>query len=342
MNPKGQEIIPKLLKKDIKVYIIGRHVGFNDHYRPKIAKQLQGKIRFLPDDPRKVLAYPPDPDSNDFVRYRVARVTKVDLDPLMLDYEKEVLEELAKRTRPITGKAAIPFIFQPLNNSDKLGDGGLTSIFYTHNFALTGGQEMTLAIPLTSTTSRCRTGRSFSRRWRRSAELAQESLAVGDNAVRVSDVAVVGLGRLDALAPGGRDCAAEVGSSNWCAAVILSKTGITLQTTASMNGRALAQALVALDNNAITAPQHGRAPFWRRHARCVRSSKWELLVVDLRRRRHGPEAAAARQEPAAPAHRTASTRSGPGRRAGPRAGSPVARGGVRGRANRAPHLGLGR
>jgi hypothetical protein len=94
-----------------------------------------------------VLAYPPDPDSNDFVKYRVARVTRVDLDPLMLDYEKELLEELAKRTRPVVGKAAIPVIFQPLNNSDKLGDGGLTSIFYTHNFALTGGQEMTLADP---------------------------------------------------------------------------------------------------------------------------------------------------------------------------------------------------
>ena len=37
--------------------------------------------------------------------------------------------------------------------------------------------------------------------------------------------------------------------------IILSQTGITLQTTASMNGRALAQSLVALDNNAVTAPQ---------------------------------------------------------------------------------------
>ncbi len=36
--------------------------------------------------------------------------------------------------------------------------------------------------------------------------------------------------------------------------IILSKTGITLQTTASMNGRLLAQSLVAIDNNAITAP----------------------------------------------------------------------------------------
>jgi hypothetical protein len=36
--------------------------------------------------------------------------------------------------------------------------------------------------------------------------------------------------------------------------VILSKTGITLQTTATLTGRALAQTLVAIDNNAITAP----------------------------------------------------------------------------------------
>ena len=36
--------------------------------------------------------------------------------------------------------------------------------------------------------------------------------------------------------------------------IILAKTGITLQTTASLHGRALAQTLVAIDNNAITAP----------------------------------------------------------------------------------------
>ena len=37
--------------------------------------------------------------------------------------------------------------------------------------------------------------------------------------------------------------------------IILSKTGITLQTSASLNGRAFAQTLVALDNNAVTQPQ---------------------------------------------------------------------------------------
>ena len=36
--------------------------------------------------------------------------------------------------------------------------------------------------------------------------------------------------------------------------IVFGQTGITLQTNATMNGRALAQSLVALDNNAITAP----------------------------------------------------------------------------------------
>ena len=36
--------------------------------------------------------------------------------------------------------------------------------------------------------------------------------------------------------------------------VIMSKTGITLQTGATLHGRALAQTLVALDDNAVTAP----------------------------------------------------------------------------------------
>jgi hypothetical protein len=36
--------------------------------------------------------------------------------------------------------------------------------------------------------------------------------------------------------------------------IVLCKTGITLQTMATMKGRALAQTLIAIDNNAITAP----------------------------------------------------------------------------------------
>jgi hypothetical protein len=37
--------------------------------------------------------------------------------------------------------------------------------------------------------------------------------------------------------------------------VVLCQTGVTLQTQASLHGRALAQSLIALDNNAITAPE---------------------------------------------------------------------------------------
>ena len=36
--------------------------------------------------------------------------------------------------------------------------------------------------------------------------------------------------------------------------IILAKTAITLQTTATLHGRALAQSLVAIDNNSVTAP----------------------------------------------------------------------------------------
>jgi hypothetical protein len=43
-------------------------------------------------------------------------------------------------------------------------------------------------------------------------------------------------------------------SSSHFEGIILAKTGITLQTTATLHGRALAQTLVALDNNAVTAP----------------------------------------------------------------------------------------
>ena len=74
-------------------------------------------------------------------------MTDVDLDPLMLPSEKKVLEDLAKRREPAKGKDAISLILKPINNSDKLSEGGLTSIFYTHNFALTGGQDMKLSDP---------------------------------------------------------------------------------------------------------------------------------------------------------------------------------------------------
>jgi hypothetical protein len=47
---------------------------------------------------------------------------------------------------------------------------------------------------------------------------------------------------------------AVLGTTSHFEGIILSKTGITLKTNATMNGRALAQTLVALDNNAVTRP----------------------------------------------------------------------------------------
>jgi len=47
---------------------------------------------------------------------------------------------------------------------------------------------------------------------------------------------------------------ATLGTTSHFEGIILSQTGITLQTGASMNGRALAQSLVALDQNAVTEP----------------------------------------------------------------------------------------
>jgi len=48
---------------------------------------------------------------------------------------------------------------------------------------------------------------------------------------------------------------ATLGTTSHFEGIILSMTGITLQTGASFNGRALAQTAVILDNNAVTTPQ---------------------------------------------------------------------------------------
>jgi hypothetical protein len=45
------------------------------------------------------------------------------------------------------------------------------------------------------------------------------------------------------------------GTTSHVEGVVLSMTGITFQTGASMNGRALAQSAVILDKNTITSPQ---------------------------------------------------------------------------------------
>lgn len=144
-SDQALKIIETLLRKKVKVFLIG-HVGPGEFYRPKVASDLQKLIRFLPDQP-KILKYPPNPDSNDFVKYRTARVQSETLDPYMTDKEKELLHDLATRTPPKTGKDAMPLVFTPIADSYKLSDGRVAEIFYTHHFALTGGQDMTLADP---------------------------------------------------------------------------------------------------------------------------------------------------------------------------------------------------
>jgi len=154
MNPQGRDLIPPLLRKNAKVFIIGRHLGkkkkekWTNHYRPEISPPLQAKIKFLPKN-LKVLHYPPVPQSSDFVKFRVARVTKVKLDPLMLDEEKDILEDLASGKKPITGDAAIEKIFKDLYNVDppRPPNTDYADIMYTHSFALTGGDWMKLSDP---------------------------------------------------------------------------------------------------------------------------------------------------------------------------------------------------
>jgi hypothetical protein len=150
-NPQGRAIVPTLLQNKVPVYIIGRHRGqkkgekWKDHYRPEIAPNLQAQIQFRPKD-LKILKYPPNPASNDFVRFRVLRVTDAKLDSvLMTDDETSILEDLASAKKPITGDAVFPKIFKDLYNADKRPPNtDFADIMYTHSFALTGGEKMTL------------------------------------------------------------------------------------------------------------------------------------------------------------------------------------------------------
>ena len=79
----GKDVIPMLLKKGVAVYIIGRH---HLQYRPVVGPHKL--LRLLPQDPGPVFAYPPDPSSNDFVKYRIQRLLDPSVDPLMTDEEK--------------------------------------------------------------------------------------------------------------------------------------------------------------------------------------------------------------------------------------------------------------
>jgi len=144
-GPNGQATIPKLLNKNIKVFLIGNTFTSNHWYRPEIDASQLAKIRFLPDN-AKILEYPPNPDSNDFVKYRVGRILDPTIDPFLLTSEQTIVTEFANKKPPVTGKKFLRAVFQDINNSYNWNADHST--FYNHHFALTGGRIMTLSDPV--------------------------------------------------------------------------------------------------------------------------------------------------------------------------------------------------
>ena len=136
--PLGKDVIPLLLNKNVKVFIIGRH-GPAQKYRPQIAEIA--KLRLLPQDPAAIFAYPPNPDANDFVKYRVQRMVDPGSDPLMRSEEWVVMLKLA--SKGISGGDALKAILRPISNVDDNTDPNVSQ-WYSHHFALTGGDEMKL------------------------------------------------------------------------------------------------------------------------------------------------------------------------------------------------------
>ncbi len=142
-GPNGQATIPKLLRKKVKVFLFGN--TFTGWYRPEISQALLSQIRFFPDDP-KMLAYPPNPDSNDFVKYRVSRIEDPTKDPMLLPTEQAVVTDHQNRTPPVTGKKFFRKVFQDEYNSYNWNRNYPT--FYNHHFALAGGRLMVLGDPV--------------------------------------------------------------------------------------------------------------------------------------------------------------------------------------------------
>jgi hypothetical protein len=140
----GKVTIPLLLRNKVKVCVIGRH--HTTKYRPNISADLLKQIRFLPDEPAKIFRYPPDPDSNDFVRYRVTRLkdfaANPSIDPLMDDAEEQSLLSAAVR---VGSGALYSTIFHDEHNKDFSPDppDGVER-WYSHQYALSGGQIMEL------------------------------------------------------------------------------------------------------------------------------------------------------------------------------------------------------
>lgn len=138
-GPNGKATIPKLLRKKVKVFLIGN--TFTGWYRPEISSALLKQITFLPDKP-KILTYPPDPDSNPFVKYRVGRIEDPSIDPLLLPSEQVIVTDFQNRKPPITGKKFLREVFNDEYNSYRWNRNWPT--FYNHHFALTGGRIMVL------------------------------------------------------------------------------------------------------------------------------------------------------------------------------------------------------
>jgi hypothetical protein len=145
MNPPvGKDVIPKLVDKKVQIYLIGRH---HTRYKPLLSQALADKINFLPDKNTvsKIFQYPPDPDSNNFVKYRINRIIDSSSDPFILDDEKDILDKLSKKKPPVTGKDILKVIFTPLNDEDSSEHTqGIFSTWYSHQYSLSGGQIMNL------------------------------------------------------------------------------------------------------------------------------------------------------------------------------------------------------
>jgi hypothetical protein len=137
--PLGKEVIPELLKRNVKVFIIGRH--HSPKYKPDITEIA--RVRLLPRDPKAIFAYPPNPAANDFIKYRVHRMIDPPSDPFMLPEETTIIQDLA--SKGITGLAALKVIFHPGGNDDNSDLGAIgVDQWYSHHYALTGGEEMKL------------------------------------------------------------------------------------------------------------------------------------------------------------------------------------------------------